>query len=193
MIDVNHYQPSSRDGGESDEITSGALYQPFHNVSHTGKVPERPETFRVSLLCTGRKSATVEVLINLKFNISTYSTNTGSDINGRSSLMEVTLTREKTCTADSGDWQTSQESRGSGNYGKSSSEDGVQPHVVFYASFLSALAAMVSTGVVTINLVFHQRILFQASSLWAKGSIVYCMPQTVWTFNLQPKRLKRIG
>ena len=107
--------------------------------------------------------------------------------------MEVTLTREKTCTADSGDWQTSQESRGSGNYGKSSSEDGVQPHVVFYASFLSALAAMVSTGVVTINLVFHQRILFQASSLWAKGSIVYCMPQTVWTFNLQPKRLKRIG
>ena len=173
MIDVNHYQPSSRDGGESDEITSGALYQPFHNVSHTGKVPERPETFRVSLLCTGRKSATVEVLINLKFNISTYSTNTGSDINGRSSLMEVTLTREKTCTADSGDWQTSQESRGSGSYGKSSSEDGVQPHVVFYASFLSALAAMVSTGVVTI---FHQRILFQVSSLWAKSSIIQAKP-----------------
>ena len=21
----------------------------------------------------------------------------------------------------------------------------------------------------------------------------YCMPQTVWTFNLKPKRLKRIG
>ena len=23
--------------------------------------------------------------------------------------------------------------------------------------------------------------------------VVYCMPQTVWTFNLRPKRLKTIG
>ena len=116
--------------GDPEEVN--AMYQPHLNVSHSGRVPKDKEIFRISLPCTGRFDALVRVDITLQFNVSS----------GDGDNFHVHLTREKTCSADSG---------ANVHPSSSSSYDGldysgtVQPHVVFLASLLSALAAVVCT------------------------------------------------
>ncbi|XP_042874288.1 tyrosine-protein kinase Dnt-like isoform X3 [Penaeus japonicus] len=64
-----------------------AMALPQLNISNKGVVPVRPETFKVSLPCTGRVSA--EVTVNLHLNITTHSRN--------HNLTNITIKRKKIC------------------------------------------------------------------------------------------------
>ena len=88
MINVDQVE-----GGGGHDDHEAALYQPHLNISHSGRVPENPETFRISLPCTGRRAAVVAVEIALHFNL------TGGTRSPGGSDLQVKLTREKTCSA----------------------------------------------------------------------------------------------
>nr|XP_053629655.1 tyrosine-protein kinase Dnt-like isoform X4 [Cherax quadricarinatus] len=64
-----------------------AMALPQLNISNKGLVPVRPDTFSVSLPCSGRVNA--EVLVNLHLNITTH--------NRAHNLTNITIKRKKIC------------------------------------------------------------------------------------------------
>lgn len=64
-----------------------AMALPQLNISNKGLVPPRPETFKISLPCSGRVNA--EVMVNLHLNITTH--------NRAPNLTNITIKRKKIC------------------------------------------------------------------------------------------------
>ena len=72
-----------------------AMYQPHLNVSHSGQLPTKQETVRVSLPCTGRVHATVHIDITFQFEITKKNGDPAKKLN-------LKLKRQKVCTTAHG-------------------------------------------------------------------------------------------
>jgi len=181
--EVVHYRiliNSHSASGDPEEAS--AMYQPHLNISHAGRVPREREIFRISLPCTGRLSAIVQIDLTLQFNV-TRSDGAAAD------SFDVHLTRQKTCSADSGKSHASTDGvRGGGGAAggnDSSSSSSVQPHVVFFASLLSALAAMVCTmiGIVIVHVKGGLHKILKTSGVVTSGSGLAAFNKNKSTFN----------
>ena len=81
-------------GSYAENSVEDAMYQPSLNVSHSGRLPTKEQIVRISLPCTGRIHAIVDIDITINFDISKI---VGSD----HSSVELKLKRQKTCAPDS--------------------------------------------------------------------------------------------
>ena len=84
-------ETTTKSGASNLRSVEDAMYQPSLNVSHQGQLSVKEETVRISLPCTGRVHATVDIDITIDFEI----TNRKKQ---ESSKIELNLKRQKTCT-----------------------------------------------------------------------------------------------
>ena len=110
-----------------------AMYQPSLNVSHQGRLSIKEEIVRISLPCTGRVHATVDVDITIHFEVSNMDDQDSSNI-------ELNLKRQKTCTT---------ENTHNGMHGHDGADQewhtNGKPDVTFLAIILSAFIIMIFT------------------------------------------------
>ena len=117
-----------------------SLYQPHLNISHSGMIPvDKEQIWRVTLPCSGRKTATVVVTIEVRL------TGLPPTPGGKTSETLI-LHRQKKCSADAGGGgATSSSADGTGDGGSSDSVhfsamgSETPPHMVFVGVLLAAM------------------------------------------------------
>ncbi|CAG7816109.1 unnamed protein product [Allacma fusca] len=82
---------------EIDYTNFFAMLPPFSNITKSGRLPQKLESFRINLPCSGRINAEVAVIIRFKFHLKHFKGSSGNHTSSRGNATTISLMRNKIC------------------------------------------------------------------------------------------------